>query len=235
MKNEENWQESKFIKNRKGHWTYSPNIVSSRLIVKCIAQLYETYIPQHVKGNLLDLGCGNVPLYGMYKSYAKSVYCVDWENSLHNLIHLDKTCDLNKPLDLPANTFDTIILSDVLEHIAQPQKLFAEMNRLLCEEGKILLNVPFLYWIHEAPHDYYRFTEYALLKFAEEQNFRVLEMIPFGSAAMVIADIISKNLVRIPVLGTLLAKITQSVAILAKPRVYKHTMFPLGYFLILQK
>ena len=239
MKNEEIWKVSKVVKNKKGHWTHSLNpdevAISSRLMVNIIAQLYETHIPQHVKGDLLDLGCGKVPFYGMYKPYAKNIYCIDWENSLHGNIYLDQTCDLNKSVNFPDKSLDTIILSDVLEHIEKPQLLFAEMKRVLRNNGKIILNVPFLYGVHEAPYDYFRYTEFALSKLAAEHNFSVIKMIPFGNAVMVIIDIISKIISHKPILGKFTAKTLQSITILLKSKVYKHTAFPLGYFLILQK
>ena len=45
-------------------------------------------------GYLLDLGCGKVPLYLIYKSHITDSICVDWGNSLHGNDYIDSECDL---------------------------------------------------------------------------------------------------------------------------------------------
>ena len=86
MKNKANWTPSKFvIKNKKLRASKNPSHVgiSSRLITDIIAQFYDSRIKTYAKGELLDLGCGNVPLYESYKNYITNNTCVDWGNSLH--------------------------------------------------------------------------------------------------------------------------------------------------------
>ena len=83
MKNIEKWTPSKFvISNGKLKASRNKNEVgiSSRLMIDLIALLYDEYIPKYVKGNLVDLGCGKVPLYAVYKNYIDENICVDWGN-----------------------------------------------------------------------------------------------------------------------------------------------------------
>jgi SAM-dependent methyltransferase len=85
-------------------------------------------------------------------------------------------------LPLPSKAFETIILSDVLEHIPEPANIWREMSRLLTPGGKVILNVPFFYQIHEEPFDFYRYTQFALRKFAEETGFETVVLEPIGGA-----------------------------------------------------
>jgi SAM-dependent methyltransferase len=55
-------------------------------------------------------------------------------------------------------TFDTVLLLEVLEHVADARAVLAEIARVLKPGGVLLLSVPFLYPLHDAPHDYRRFT-----------------------------------------------------------------------------
>ncbi len=123
--------------------------LSSRLVTDLTARWYQAHLAQHARGRLLDLGCGKIPLFEAYRNYVSENVCVDWGNSLHRNNHLDIECDLTQPLPFAAGEFDTIILSDVLEHIPEPQQLWREMARVLSAQGRILLNVPFFYWLHE--------------------------------------------------------------------------------------
>src|SRR5690554_2141541 len=129
MKNKKLWKESKFVYH-KGRLRASRNrkhvALSSRLIVDITASFYERKLPQFAKGNLLDLGCGNVPLYNAYKELIFDNTCVDWDNSQHGNKFLDLNANLNLNLDLESNQFNTIILSDVLEHIKEPKMLWNE-------------------------------------------------------------------------------------------------------------
>jgi SAM-dependent methyltransferase len=244
MKNTALWRETKYAKNKNGHWGYSRNprelSVSSRLIAGLIAKWYEQHIPQYVQGKLLDLGCGKAPLFGIYHLYASEVYCVDWENSLHENRHLDAVCNLNRLLPLPDESFDAIILSDVLEHIAEPKLLFSEMHRILRTGGKILLNVPFYYPLHEEPYDYFRYTRFALRKFADDARLKVVKLTAAGGALIVMTDIMSKFLMNIPVVGRYIAAILQNTAHGVwgrSPQTNEKltTNFPLTYFVIMEK
>lgn len=59
-------------------------------------------------------------------------------------------------------SFDVILCTEVLEHIPEPQRAIDEMFRVLAPGGKLVLTTRFLFPIHDAPHDYFRFTKYGL-------------------------------------------------------------------------
>jgi SAM-dependent methyltransferase len=55
-------------------------------------------------------------------------------------------------------SFDTVMLLDVLEHVAEPEAALREAARVLAPSGQLLLTIPFAYPLHDLPHDYQRFT-----------------------------------------------------------------------------
>ncbi|HEV7329725.1 MAG TPA: class I SAM-dependent methyltransferase [Flavisolibacter sp.] len=245
MKNKDIWQPSKFIyKNKKLLASRDPKEVSisSRLIVDIVAQFYDKNLKLYAKGNLLDLGCGKVPLYEAYKDYISDNICVDWGQTLHRNPYLDYEFDLNKSLLLNDNEFDTIILSDVLEHIRNPELLWAEMYRVLKKNGKLIMNVPFYYWLHEQPYDYFRYTKFALKSMAEEAGFKIVLLHSIGGVPEILADIIAKNIKGIPLVGNLSAITLQwitkhfaSTHIGSKISIKTGEVFPLGYALVAEK
>jgi 2-polyprenyl-3-methyl-5-hydroxy-6-metoxy-1,4-benzoquinol methylase len=245
MRNRERWQPSKYIyKNGKLIASRDRKEVGigSRLMADLVAERYHYNLRQHAKGMLLDLGCGKVPLYCAYRDYVTDNICVDWENTLHKNEYLDFECDLTGVLPFKEGEFDTIILSDVLEHIPQPEHLWKEMSRILSIEGKIIMNVPFYYWLHEHPHDYYRYTHFALRRFVEGSGLRLIHIESIGGAPEIVADIFAKNVQRLPRIGRSLAVCAQWLtAAFVRTKVGKmvsdatHDSFPFGYFLIAGK
>jgi SAM-dependent methyltransferase len=215
--------------------------VASRLMVDLIAARYDKAIRVHCRGAVLDLGCGRAPLFGVYREFAETITCVDWANSPHEVRHADVLCDLNEPMPLPDASFDTIICSDVMEHLYRPQQAMLEIRRLLRPGGKLLMNVPFLYWIHEQPHDFHRYTQFALERMVGDSGLDLVEIQELGGAPEVLADLIAKIAMRIRVLGRPMAMSVQAlcgwwVKTKLGGRVSAATakQWPLGYFLIAQ-
>ena len=75
---------------------------------------------------------------------------------------IDVVVDLIQPLPFDSNHYDFIILSNVLEHISEPEKLIKECYRILKNGGSLLITVPFFIKLHQQPYDFFRYTEYAL-------------------------------------------------------------------------
>jgi SAM-dependent methyltransferase len=245
MRNIDKWTPSKYV--YKGQTLIASRDlnevgVASRLTVDLIAASYERYIKLHARGRLVDLGCGKAPLFAVYRNYVSDITCVDWGNSLHGSQYLDVQCDLTTTLPFKDGQFDTIILSDVLEHLPQPENLWKEMSRILADNGKVLISVPFLYWLHEQPYDYYRYTEYALKRFAELSGFRMIVLRPTGGVPEILTDICAKNLLNVPKIGPrLTATIQWLSSLFLKTKLGKSisettgSSFPLGYFLVAEK
>jgi SAM-dependent methyltransferase len=243
MQNVAKWRPSKFVV-RAGKLRASGDTRelsrSSRLIADLVAQAYDRAILEHARGRLLDMGCGKVPLYAAYRQRVSDVQCIDWANSLHGPEHLDKTCDLTQCIPYSDGEFDTIILSDVLEHLPEPAKCWHEMHRLLAPGGKVLLNVPFYYSIHEEPYDFYRYTEFALRRFADNAGFDVVELARLGGAVDVLADVVGKLLAGAR-LGHAAALLQSLAGALGKTRLGNGARrrtakrFPLGYFMVAWK
>jgi SAM-dependent methyltransferase len=59
-------------------------------------------------------------------------------------------------------SFGGVLCTEVLEHCANPHQVIAEFYRVLRPGGKLILTTRFLFPIHDAPHDYFRFTRYGL-------------------------------------------------------------------------
>ncbi|MDH4203786.1 MAG: class I SAM-dependent methyltransferase [Phycisphaerae bacterium] len=212
--------------------------ISSRLIADIFAAFYDRAIRKYCYGRVVDLGCGKAPLYALYRDYSTEVTLVDWADTAHKANCLDLECNLNNPLPFQDNAFETIVLSDVLEHIHSPALLWNEMYRILSPGGKILLNTPFYYWLHEIPHDYYRYTEFGLRYLAEQAKFRICELEAIGGFYEIITDLFAKKLVKTKIIGKPFAAFIQTACLWLTSRGMKKkktTPFPFGYFMVVEK
>ena len=66
--------------------------------------------------------------------------------------------DLRKKLKIKTNSYDNILIYNVLEHIDNHSITFKEIKRILDKNGNLFGSTPFLYQVHGAPKDYFRFT-----------------------------------------------------------------------------
>ncbi len=245
MQNPDGWTPTKFVMSSRGlRATLDQRYVrvGSRLVVNLIAARYGPLLATHARGVLADLGCGNVPLYAAYRALVDEVICVDWQNSPHAINHVDHVCDLNGPVPLDAMCVDTVVMSDVIEHIARPWVLWSEVARVLKPGGKVVGNVPFLYWVHEAPHDYHRYTSFGLQRYASDNGLHVVCIEPYGGIFEVLADFFGKLLTRIPLVGKLSARLLASAAfswscssIGRRAMATSAALFPAGYMFVMQR
>lgn len=245
MKSESTWKPSKFVFNdRMLQGSRDPNevAISSRLHVDLLAAALQETVGDFCTGRVLDLGCGKVPLYALYKPLATSVTCADWPNSFHPLQHIDFDCNLLEPLPIPDRHFDSIILTDVLEHIPTPRDLLHELHRVLDGGGVVIGSVPFLYRLHEEPHDYYRYTSHALNSLAVEAGFEVIRLRPYGAGLDVVCDLVAKLIVDLHWrLGPIAANLVQRAGLslrntrLGKRLVNDRADMPLGYLFVLKR
>jgi SAM-dependent methyltransferase len=126
-------------------------------------------------GIVYDLGCGTRPYEYDIMQTADGYVGVDWSNTLHGL-HAEIVADLNQPLPIESSVANTVVSFQVLEHLSEPQTMVNEAYRILREGGAIIISVPFQWWVHEAPYDYFRYTRYGLEHMLTKAGFVDIEV-----------------------------------------------------------
>ncbi len=129
----------------------------------------------YLSGVLYDLGCGEKPFESYFHRYCSKYVGVDWASSQHDT-KADIIADLNQPIPVDDQVADTVISISVLEHLYSPMVMLGEAYRILRPGGALLLQVPFMWHIHEEPHDYFRFTRYGLERMLLQAGFQKIEI-----------------------------------------------------------
>ncbi len=110
--------------------------------------------PYASDARVLEVGSYGKPSYGSYFQHRTGIDIkpgpgVDIVASVYDLPFQD-------------GEFDVVLCMSVLEHLKEPARAITEMRRCLKAGGRIIVSVPFLFPIHDAPGDFWRFTKYGL-------------------------------------------------------------------------
>jgi SAM-dependent methyltransferase len=137
----------------------------------------------NMKGHILDIGCGKMP----YKNYL-----LDHSN-ITNYTGLDIDNALKYDPDIKADIiwdgqkipiqnmyYDSAMATEVLEHCPEPEVVLKEIFRVLKPDGIFFFTVPFLWNLHEVPHDEYRYTPFSLERLLRNSGFNSIEIYAMG-------------------------------------------------------
>lgn len=151
-----------------------------------------------IKGNVLDIGCGVMPYrkYLLETNRINSYIGIDLAYSeYHNKVKPDLYWD-GITIPLPDNSQDWVIATEFLEHYFDTDHILKEMFRVLKPGGKIFFSVPFIYTLHEVPHDHHRFTPFSLAKHFEKCGYTEHQVYPrggFNYSLLIMMSLWAKN------------------------------------------
>ncbi|RAP59388.1 hypothetical protein BTJ49_01605 [Oleiagrimonas sp. MCCC 1A03011] len=174
-----------------------------------------------LRGRVLDIGCAGGRLRRYFSSEIKYIG-LDYPDTALALYATrpDLYADA-RHLPIATASVDAVVLKDVLEHVPEPQCALDECARVLRDGGKMVIWVPFIYPIHDAPYDFQRFTEHGLITCLDLAGFEVEylqgQLKPVETAALLgslaLADIMETILTKYRVFVFLLPLLVLGVLI----------------------
>lgn len=132
----------------------------------------------YASGELLDVGCGDKPYEGIFRPHVTKYLGVEYDETYGTSAYAQSggRADVvfaGDRLPFGDASFDTVLSNQVGEHVPDPRAFFAELVRVLRPGGRIIFTVPFSHRIHSAPHDFHRFTRYALERYATDAGLAI--------------------------------------------------------------
>jgi len=125
-------------------------------------------VPLHLRGVLLDLGCGTQPYRSLYANVFRHAIAADFDSRSR----LDAKLDIRR-LPFCDNSVDVVLLTEVIEHVIDGADVIREIGRVLKPGGMLLITWPFIYPLHELPHDYVRYSEFAMQLLASRAGLQI--------------------------------------------------------------
>jgi SAM-dependent methyltransferase len=178
-------------------------------------------------GEILELGAGG----DYYKRFARQGQRYATSNLTTGCDRiLDMTC-----LGIEDNSVDALTSVFALEHVFEYEKAIAEMRRVLKPGGRLLLVVPFLYYYHAAPDDYFRFSLSALERLMAP--LEILQRQSLGSRGMLISELLHEKAVLGSTRGVFARAMLRAIALpfLAGALKRQDTTYAVGYGLLCEK
>lgn len=145
---------------------------------------------QYLSGTVMDFGCGSKPYQSFFK--VDEYIGVDFENAGHP--HDNEQIDVfynGRELPFDDKKFDSILCSEVFEHLFNLEDLLKELNRVLKLNGNILITCPFVWNEHEVPFDYARYSRFALQHILTKSGFEIIEFTKSGTFVTTIIQLIT--------------------------------------------
>ena len=137
---------------------------------------------EHLHGRLLDAGAGRMAYRDMLREVCERYESLDQSPA----DGIDHVADLQHT-GLPDAQYDSVFCSQVLQHLPEPELAVREIARVLKPGGRAVISVPHLVWLHNEPHDYWRFTPHGMRHLLEKAGLRVVSTEPVGGLVCFLA------------------------------------------------
>lgn len=139
------------------------------------------------KGRVLDLGCGDGDYSKRLTDLGFNVVAGDIDEKRFRY-HKDikfKHCDITKEMPFADNSFDYLLLMEVVEHLRNPFTVLAEINRIIKKDGSLIISTPNilslksrLRFMFEGAYEYFREPPLDQVKNPKEIIFN-LHLVPY--------------------------------------------------------
>lgn len=174
------------IQNEKFHPTLLSFFINNNFLIRKNLRKVIKKNEAFLTGSLLDFGCGTKP-YKKILNKVDSYIGVDYK--IEGREETQKRVDVfydGKNIPFKNEEFDSLLSTEVLEHVFNIDELLKEFNRVLKIDGKAIITTPFMWEEHEMPYDFARYTTPALEYLYKKNGFEIIHNYKTGNQIEVI-------------------------------------------------
>jgi len=130
----------------------------------------------YLSGNCIDVGAGTAPYQEIISTKVDKYIVADYTDTRASMFALASSEFVEADvLNLPFEneSADSVIFTQVLEHVSDPNLALDQITRVLKTDGILVISVPFIYQAHAQPHDYWRFSQHGIKKLLHDRNYEI--------------------------------------------------------------
>lgn len=173
--------------------TCRPETLDRYHIRRSILDALRSILPL-MKGTVLDLGCGDMPYRSLFESRdAPVTRYLGLDLADASVPRTGPAPDLTwdgSTIPMKRESIDWAIATEVLEHCPDREAVMREVARVLKPGGRFFATAPFLWPLHEVPHDEARPTPFALRRELAAAGLTVERMESLGGWDQSLAQMI---------------------------------------------
>lgn len=128
---------------------------------------------------VLDAGAGESRFAHFFQGRSYIAIDAGVGDSAWDYTRLHVVGDLQR-LPFRQGSFEVVVNTQVLEHVEEPARVLREISRVLRDGGMLYMTAPQGWHEHQQPHDFFRFTSFALTGLLRDAGLDVLEVSPIG-------------------------------------------------------
>lgn len=142
------------------------------------------------QGVLLDIGCGHKPYQSLLLTPPSQVTKYIGLDIPSDIYHSSDVYWDGRTMPIAGDSVDCAMVTEVLEHCADPEVLLRAAWKALKPGGHLLFTVPFIWPLHDVPYDEYRYTPFALMRHLNNAGFAEVNLRALGGWDASLAELI---------------------------------------------
>ena len=145
---------------------------------------------KYAHGTMLDVGCGLKPHARVFAPYIDKHVGLDYSPVSGYRGNCADVCGDAAALPFADGCFDTVLCSEVLVDLPDPEKTIAEFERVLADNGTLITTAAFVHPVHDR-NDYFRYPPDGLAVIMRRHGLTVERVVPTSGTAVTLAAMIN--------------------------------------------
>ena len=140
---------------------------------------YKRLAKLSIDGAILDLGGSKK---SGYHDFIRGEHTITTAN-IDESYGTDLIFDAQEPWPVESESFDAVLIINVLEHLYKYYQALDEAARVVKKGGLVAGVVPFMFNVHGSPHDHFRYTKSTLERLFADRGFVDIQVTELGTGA----------------------------------------------------
>lgn len=142
------------------------------------------------RGILLDVGCGQKPYAALFSGRTTRYVGMEYSPGAGYRGNAADVCGDAAAIPFATASVDTVLCTEVLEHVPDPDGVIREIARVLRPGGVLVCTAPFVYPVHDA-YDFFRYSPGTVATLMRRHGLTVDSERPLSGTGVTLAILVN--------------------------------------------